>query len=254
MRIQQLVVSVGRCCVLLASLFMVLSGCSRQARHEVLTFFFTGVPPLGDAAAPAQQTGAAPAGDTRRQLEQDLDHAEKSGTMRSPKPPQKPQYYSHPVWLEGQCDTCHQGKNLFVFQTPKAGGTPAGQRVFFSGGGMPGPLRGSVDKLCSGCHADKTGLRAIRDHLWLHNPTAKGNCLACHDPHQSKFSGVLRRPVEQLCQSCHSEAALAAMPLHRTDGRPCLDCHNPHMGKDRSMLRQEYQEQKQPVVGKPQGV
>jgi predicted CXXCH cytochrome family protein len=117
---------------------------------------------------------------------------------------------------------------------------------------MPGELKSVADKLCSGCHVDKTALRAISDRLWLHNPTAKGECLACHDPHQSKFSGVLRKPAEQICQSCHSSASLAALPLHPVDGRPCLECHNPHMGRDRILLRKEYQEQKQPVDGRPQ--
>lgn len=218
---------------------LLLCGCSRQARHEVLTFFFTGVPPLEEMQKPVQQASVPPAG--------------KAKQLASPKVPQKPQYYSHPVWLEGQCDACHQGKNLFVFQTTKPGSAAPSQRVFYSGGGMPGQLKSTADKLCSGCHADKSGLRAIKDHLWLHNPTAKGNCLACHDPHQSTFSGVLRKPAEQICQTCHRAAFLAALPLHPVNDRPCLDCHNPHMGKDRMLLRREYQEQKQPVAGKPQG-
>lgn len=234
----------GRSCVSIAALFLLLCGCSRQARHEVLTFFFTGVPPLEEQATAASQPGQQSAGGAQQKVPQ-------APAQKTQAPP-KQQYYSHPVWLDGQCDACHQGKNLFAFQTPKTGGAPS-QRVFFSGGGMPGPLNSPVEQLCSGCHSDKTGLRAIKDHLWLHNPTAKGQCLACHDPHQSKNSGVLRTPAGQICQSCHSQASLAALPMHGYDDRPCLDCHNPHMGKDRMLLRQEYQEQKQPVAGKAQG-
>lgn len=235
--------------VLILLTVVLLSGCTRQARHDVLTFFFTGVPPLEETAPPAPQ-----AEETQQKTERGAQRAGESPSSTPSKAPQKPQYYSHPVWLDGKCDACHQGKHLFVFQASKAGSSAPGQRVFFSGGGMPGPLKSSTDKLCSGCHADKTALRAIRDQLWLHNPTAKGDCLACHDPHQSKFSGVLRKPAQQICLDCHRAARLAALPLHRYDDQPCLDCHNPHMGKDRMLLRQEYQEQKQPVVEKTQGV
>lgn len=244
MRCDQIVLSAGCYRLLLVVLLLSICGCSRQARHDVLTFFFTGVPPLEEVATPAGQAGIVPAGSAQQQSSQ---AAEKKAQA-----PPRQQYYSHPVWIDGQCDACHQGKNLFVFQTPRTGGA-SGQRVFFSGGGMPGPLKGTADQLCSGCHSDKTAQRAISDHLWLHNPIAKGTCLACHDPHQSKHSGVLRKPAGEICQTCHREADLAALPLHRSDGRPCLDCHNPHMGKDRMLLRQEYQEQKQPVSVKTQG-
>lgn len=230
--------------LLAVALFLLLCGCSRQARHDVLTFFFTGVPPLEEEATTAGQAGVKTAADTRQQ--KPVERSEKQQ-----KPPQ-PQYYSHTVWLEGQCDACHQSKNLYTFQSTRPGGATPGQRVFFSGGGMPGELKSVADKLCSGCHIDKTALRAIRDRLWLHNPIAKGECLACHDPHQSKFSGVLHKPAEQICQTCHSSASLAALSLHPVDGRPCLECHNPHMGRDRILLRKVYQEQKQPVDGRPQ--
>lgn len=112
---------------------------------------------------------------------------------------------------------------------------------------MPGPLLAGKDKLCSSCHTDKTGLRAIKDQLWLHNPTAKGDCLACHDAHQSKYSGVLHKPADQICLPCHPADKLAGLPMHRQGNEPCLSCHNPHMGKDRRLLKLEYQEVKQPA-------
>lgn len=232
---------------------VLLGGCTRETRHEVLTFFFTGVPPLESPAETVPQPQGTGGGKTPPPAERGSRFTVESKQQTSSKPPVKPQYYSHRVWLEGQCDACHQGSKLFLFQTPAATGTAQSERVFFAGGGMPGPLKSSADKLCSGCHVDKTGLRAIRDQLWLHNPTAKGDCLACHDPHQSKHSGVLRKPAEQICQPCHTDAALAALPTHRYNDRPCLACHNPHMGKDRNLLSKDYQEEKQLVVSKPQG-
>lgn len=136
---------------------------------------------------------------------------------------------------------------MFGFQPDKQPKKSAATKVFYSGGGMPGKLRRQKEKICLACHTDKAGLRAIKENLWLHNTTAKGECLACHDAHQSKHKGVLRRSPEQLCQSCHPSEKMTDTAMHRSAGEPCLSCHNPHMGKDRNLLTQDYQEVKQPA-------
>ncbi|MDD2542587.1 MAG: cytochrome c3 family protein [Desulfuromonadaceae bacterium] len=155
-----------------------------------------------------------------------------------------PQLFSHTVWAAGNCSACHEGDRRFGFQPGGAAKGNAAHKVFYSGGGMPGNLRQPKNKICPACHTDKTGLRAIRDNIWLHNSTAKGDCLACHDAHQSKQRGVLRRPAEQLCQPCHPANRLAAILMHNDTNAPCLSCHNPHMGKDRHLLTHDYREVK----------
>ena len=62
MRCDQVVLSAGCYRLLLVALLVSVCGCSRQARHDVLTFFFTGVPPLEEVATPAGQAGIVPAG------------------------------------------------------------------------------------------------------------------------------------------------------------------------------------------------
>lgn len=236
----------------LLALLLLLCACTRQTRHEVLTFFFTGVPPLETPSAAAMQASAADVAAQKQKAERGSRFSEASKAQSAPAEPEKPRYYSHPMWFEGQCDVCHEGSNLFTFQAPTAGSSAQSERVFFSGGGMPGALKMPANRLCGGCHVDKTGLRAIKDQLWLHNPTAKGDCLACHDAHQSKISGILRKPAQELCMSCHKQEALAAVSAHRLEDKPCLDCHTNHMGKDRNLLRKDYLEQGQPALRKPQ--
>lgn len=226
-----------------------ISGCSRQTRHQTLTFFFTGVPPLEEkrtehsAAFDSPPNAKEQSGKTTEKSQETLP----SGQQKtSPIVPAVPQLFSHTVWDAGDCSPCHEGIGTFGF---KAAEKPNKRttKLFNSGGGMPGKLRHPKEKICTTCHTDKSGLRAIKENLWLHNSTAKGDCLACHDAHQSEQRGVLRRPVEQLCQPCHPAKKLELIPMHNDSNEPCLSCHNPHMGKDRNLLIQDYQEVKQDV-------
>lgn len=220
---------------------VVLSGCSPQARHTLLTFFFTGVPPLESEQRPAETEKPVEKAD--HQSATALQELETPAVIVPPKP--KQEYYSHPLWEDGSCTACHQVNKLLSFTPGTAGGKRKTAAVFYAGGGMPGPLLKPKDRLCNECHSDKAGLRAIRENLWIHNPAAKGDCLACHDAHQSRLGGVLRMPADQLCRSCHPEAKLAAIPMHSQEDEPCLSCHNPHLGKDRRLLSKEYREVKQ---------
>lgn len=238
--------------LLLSVVLLAVCGCSRQTRHQVLTFFFTGVPPL-DEAQP-NQAGAEPKEQrATKQVSQVVSglSAPVSGETAVVAVPQVPRFYSHQVWLEGNCGACHAGERTFGFQAAGTAVRTQVTRVFNSGGGMPGELKDLKNKLCLTCHTDKTGLRAIKDSLWLHNTTAKGNCLACHDAHQGRYRGILRQPPDQICQTCHPEEKLAAIPMHRSASQPCLTCHNPHMGKDRRLLTREYQEIKVPSRREP---
>ena len=230
---------------------LVISGCSSQTRHQVLTFFFTGVPALEEKQVDSTAVVDLPliVKDKSAQAAQKNRMAITPGPQENlPVVPVVPQLFSHTVWAAGDCSACHEGNGMFGFQPVGQVKKTAAAKVFYSGGGMPGKLRQPKDKICTPCHTDKTGLRAIKENLWLHNTTAKGDCLDCHDAHQSKQSGVLRRPAEQLCQPCHPANKLAVIPMHNSGDEPCLSCHNPHMGKDRRLLIQDYQEVKQAAI------
>jgi len=65
---------------------------------------------------------------------------------------------------------------------------------------------------------------------FLHGPVKSGDCLSCHDPHDSDQSYFLRRPYGELCSSCHKlEKMFKGRNLHKPvkDGN-CGLCHDPH--------------------------
>jgi len=214
---------------MILSLTALLAGCEPQARHQVLTFFFTGVPPL-DASESVAEVKEQPSPSPATILEKPAQAA--------PKP-----LFSHPVWAAGTCNPCHE--SMGTFGTPGVKRTPA--TVFETGGGKPGKLTLPKNELCTQCHKDKTAKRAMTDNLWLHNTAAKGDCLTCHDPHQSNNVKTLRQAPSILCLPCHKEGKFLATPAHQK-GEECLSCHNPHMGIDKNLLTKEYKEIKIPVV------
>ena len=207
---------------------MALTGCTGEARHQVLSFFFTGVPPLAEETADVKisMEPTPPAGVERR-----VEATEEI-------------LYSHPVWDADVCDPCHATSGGFSIP----GINRKSVKVFQTGGGMVGPLTLPKDKLCIQCHKDKTPQRAMAENLWLHNTTAKGDCLACHDPHQSKNPRTLRQPPAGICStSCHVTGTFMVTPVHQT-AHECLFCHNPHLGSNKDLLKKDYQENKIPVT------
>lgn len=78
-------------------------GCSRQTRYEVLTFFFTGVPPLEGEKAPSQSVSPEEGATKTAAVEQTVPEASR--------PMEK-----HPPFAEGNCDACHnpsEGNKLY---------------------------------------------------------------------------------------------------------------------------------------------
>ena len=201
--------------------FLVPMGCSRQTKHKVLTFFFTGVPPLEEEKKPVKE----------------IDTSEVKKKMA-----EKVTLYSHTPWASGKCDRCH--KNAVSFGVP---GQKKAQKVFHKGGGMPGKLILPKKELCILCHEPMSPSKAYAEGLYLHPVTAEGECNACHDPHQSKNPNILLEKREKICVSCHlKEDVLDPVEACKTDD--CLSCHNPHMGKDRLLLTKDFTEVPQKVT------
>lgn len=214
--------------VMLLFLMASLTGCEPQARHQVLTFFFTGVPPLDESGSNVAIT-EQPTPPSAKILEKPVSTAPKA-------------LFSHPAWAASICNPCHESTSSF--STPGVMRTQT--TVFKTGGGIPGKLTLPKNEICTQCHKDKTAKRAITDNLWLHNTTAKGDCLACHDPHQSNNEKTLRQAPSIICLPCHKEGKFLATSAHQKGGE-CLSCHNPHMGLDKNLLTKEYKEIKKPV-------
>ena len=52
-------------------------------------------------------------------------------------------------------------------------------------------------ELCATCH------EAAKDPI-VHGPYQSGQCLTCHDPHQSEFKAQTRAETNSLCLACHA--------------------------------------------------
>ncbi len=203
-------------------LITVVVGCNRYTKHEVLTFFFTGVPtPEEEQKAEAEKAKALQA----------------AAAAAAQKDIPKPERFSHPLWTAGRCDQCHQ--TLTNFSVPGVKKKSPG--VFQKGMEPPGPLVVPRQELCIRCHKDKSAANAQKEGLWLHNTPAKGECHKCHDPHQSDQRYLLLEPPRQICIPCHKDPKIMELAAHKEPGE-CLTCHNPHFGKDKKMLKKDYQE------------
>jgi len=212
---------IGIYIIFVGVLLTLVSGCSRQTKHKVLTFFFTGVPPLGEEKKPVKEIDTS-------------EVKKKKG--------EKVIRYSHTPWASGKCDQCH--KNAISFGVP---GQKRAQTVFHKGGGMPGELVLPKKELCIKCHDAMSKSKAYSKGLYLHPTSAKGECNVCHDPHQSKQPNILLEKPEKICISCHLKKDVLE-PAKVCKPNNCLSCHNPHFGKDRLLLTKDYKEVPQKVT------
>jgi predicted CXXCH cytochrome family protein len=107
------------------------------------------------------------------------------------------------------------------------------------------------DGKCTECHtADKKQLVTVKAELCLkchqptidqyptmHGPVAVGECLWCHEPHESDSPRLLKTSAPELCLQCHDQSLLPAdIKPHQSDQANCLECHTGHGGSKPSML------------------
>lgn len=82
------------------------------------------------------------------------------------------------------------------------------------------------DELCFGCH-DGSRDMMLQEHL--HTPAAEGNCVGCHDPHQSNYKFSLKGQAADLCFNCHDRSAFTDEYVHGpVAAGDCNVCHDPH--------------------------
>ena len=123
---------------------------------------------------------------------------------------------------------------------------PAKDQVGESGGSQSSRHQPYEEKRCDDCH-DKTkegGLVTAKIELcfqchkdfikgsYVHGPVAVGDCLACHEPHTSRYASLLKADKNQICSVCHREKRLSIALHDKVSERQisCSDCHDPHYG------------------------
>ena len=82
-------------------------------------------------------------------------------------------------------------------------------------------------ELCFICHEN---LKKKMTGKFIHGPVAMGDCIACHDPHQSEAKFQMKKPsTSSLCFGCHENNKTVKAFLHGpVAAGDCNVCHNPH--------------------------
>ncbi len=217
--------------VFLAAMFLGASCTQQRPTNRVFSFFF-------------------PPGKTKAETQKPVEEPEVKNAGKKKAAAEKRHYvlYSHKPFIERKCGECHKGASGFI--TSVFGNNWDGR--FRKGGGKPGPLILPPQQLCGKCHKELTPEWAREKGLYLHKTAAEGECLKCHDAHQSRYPDVLKENPEQLCISCHNKDNKIGAPTcmkHNKPAKPCLSCHNAHLGKSEALLKKDYEE-KQTVFEK----
>ncbi|MBI5657610.1 MAG: cytochrome c3 family protein [Geobacter sp.] len=150
------------------------------------------------------------------------------------------------------CGTCHV--KMLKVAYPHEPVTSLTCSYCHSSSGTPRYKVGKRDApLCFECHADKEA--DIKKFTYPHGPVAAGYCEICHDPHGTEFPAFMRRPINEVCLSCHEKIAKSPHVVrssgsegHPLSGRKdispkrkgkelsCASCHDPHGGVVRYFL------------------
>ncbi len=246
--------------IVIVVLLFSVSGCDKQTKHKVLTFFFTGVPSPEEMERQKQEAEKKQKQEAEKKQKLAAEKKLVAEKDKTPAPEMakvsqapsketavelKPVLYSHTPYAAGNCNLCHRTETNFKMFAPK--GSVA---RFTKGGGMPGVLIAPRIELCVTCHVFMSVQKAAAEGLWLHAAVAKGDWNACHDPHQSNYPDVLIKEPKEICNKCHYGEKIMNIPDHSKPGE-CLDCHTPHLGKNRLLLKKDYMEQKYPVKQSP---
>lgn len=174
-------------------------GCDPVTRHKVLSTVFDGVPSL------------PPPEELCREHEEKLRNAPAAAeTPVALQQAAKSQGSRHEPYAERRCNDCHMTE-----------------------GQVSSGLIKPKNELCFICHPD------ILDKPWAHGPAAVGDCLACHEPHESGNQALLSKPRGEICAKCHRESRLAAAmhTLLAEKEFACADCHDPHAGTSEYFLK-----------------
>ena len=120
-----------------------------------------------------------------------------------------------PHGAQEACDICHDSK------TPDESKAQA--------------LARQVPKLCFRCHEDES-----KTYPYVHGPVAVGQCLFCHNPHQSKHTHLLNHDIRELCTQCHTQEDLHSIKDHLAPSHAqCLECHTSHGNTTRHLLKHQ---------------
>lgn len=117
----------------------------------------------------------------------------------------------HPPVKEGMCTACH----LATAEAAKKTKHPGNLSITL--------IQEGAD-LCYQCHEPKNKKKTI------HAPVMAGDCITCHDPHQSQNKGMLKQAGARLCFQCHPDSIIAKQKVIHPPvaSEDCSGCHDNH--------------------------
>jgi predicted CXXCH cytochrome family protein len=206
-------------CIIFLCIFFFAAGCDQYTKRKILVFIF---PPLGkEKKAVIIQEGV-----------------EMPSQIKEKKAVEQLTHFIHGPKAQNQCSQCHESSGSLSFRKTD---TQGGAIPLL--GDVAGRLVMPLSELCQDCHTSKSQETAYRRQLWLHGPSAQGECILCHQPHQSEHQYLLvKKNSVELCTGCHAKGLMRESESHKT-GDECISCHNPHLGKDSLLLKKDYNEQ-----------
>jgi predicted CXXCH cytochrome family protein len=114
----------------------------------------------------------------------------------------------HPPFHDGKCTECHESK-------------------------FSQKMKGPINTVCFSCHDDFLEHAKVK-----HQPAEGGDCLSCHDPHESPNKKLLTRVGAAMCLECHEAADIEKVAAHKTPNRDnCVTCHDPHGSANSKLLK-----------------
>lgn len=119
----------------------------------------------------------------------------------------------HKPYAEGKCGDCHEGDTT-RFES----------------------FRKLSSDVCRKCHEN-----VLNQYPVMHGPVSAGECLLCHNPHESSVKGLLNDNSPAVCAQCHiSEFLPLDPPEHQDPKQDCLQCHVAHGGEKHGLLSLQY--------------
>lgn len=181
---------------------LLISGCSSSSSNQKwLTFFFDGVP--------TTKTGGtnlvAKAGPSPVASDPEAKEPAKDQTTATNKVASGPTLVLHQPYAEEQCSECHDMRS-----------------------GMK--LKAKTKELCFTCHDDFLEKAVVK-----HSPVENGECLSCHDPHQTTVKKLVKKAGKEMCFECHDDPKEKSKFVH-SGLEDCYACHLPHAGPEEKLL------------------
>lgn len=203
---------------------LTISSCTSERKHDILSFFFDGVPENDSTAT-----------FTSSQLDSEGDMVVNRNSSNK-------EFFSHKPYEEEKCSSCHEPgfSNRLLYKMPELCYTCHNNfNTEFKH--LHGPVSSGnclechnqhmskYDKLldntgqdiCLKCHQKDQILNSNK-----HKTLGTRNCTECHNPHGGDNSGMLMKGV---CNECHKSFKDDYKYLHGPAGtESCTTCHASH--------------------------